>query len=320
MHELRRVRRATRQPRASLMDAGSRIGFVGVGLMGHGMARNLLEKGYRVELVAHRRRAGVDDLLARGATEAASPAEMARRTDLAILCLPNSEAVERVMLGADGIVAALRPGYLVVDCTTGAPDTTRRLAARLRHDSATLVDAPLTRTPKDAEAGRLNVIVGAEPEDFARIRPVLDAFAENIFHVGPPGSGHTLKLVNNFISMGTAALLAEALTVAARSGIDPARLHAVVSAGGANSNTFQKVMEWVLKGDDSGMRFTLANAQKDLRYFTRLAGEAGIAHPLGQSALRSFALALAQGHGERYVPALIAAIAACDDVELGPKE
>jgi 3-hydroxyisobutyrate dehydrogenase-like beta-hydroxyacid dehydrogenase len=300
------------------MAEARRIGFVGAGLMGHGMARNLLAKGHQVELVAHRRRQAADDLLARGATEAPSPAAMASRTELAILCLPTSEAVERVVLGPDGVAAGMGDDYLVVDCTTGEPETTRRVAARLREQGATLIDAPLTRTPRDAEAGRLNVIVGAEPATFDRVRPILDCFAENVFHVGPPGAGHTLKLVNNFISMGTAALLAEALAVAARSGVDPARLHAVVSAGGANSNTFQKVMEWVLHGDDSGMRFTLENAHKDLRYFTRLAGQQGVAHPLGQSALRSFALALALGAGERYVPALTAAIAGCDGIEVGP--
>jgi len=144
-----------------------RIGFVGIGMMGHGMARNLLAKGYPLTFKANRNRANLDDLLAAGAQEAATSADCARAADIVFVCVTGSPQVEEVVLGPQGLLEAARPGLLVVDASTAEPDSTTRLRGALAARGVPLVDAPLARTPKEAEEGRLNTMVGANPEDSA---------------------------------------------------------------------------------------------------------------------------------------------------------
>jgi 3-hydroxyisobutyrate dehydrogenase-like beta-hydroxyacid dehydrogenase len=296
-----------------------RIGFIGAGLMGHGMARNIVEKGYSLCVLAHRNRAPVEDLLARGATEARSAAALARASDVVILCVPSSAEVELCVLAEDGIMAGAHEGLIVIDCTTAEPASTERVATALASRNVRFADAPLTRSPKDAEAGRLNVLVGADAATLAAVRPVLATFAENVFHIGPVGSGHKLKLINNFLSQGIAALVAEAVTTATKAGVDLATMFEVVSAGGANSSVFQRFMPWVL-GRDSGMVFKLKNGQKDIRYYTHLAEAVGSTAFLGEAVHQIFTLAAAQGEGESYVPALARALGKVNGVEIGPQE
>jgi 3-hydroxyisobutyrate dehydrogenase-like beta-hydroxyacid dehydrogenase len=296
-----------------------RIGFIGAGLMGHGMAKNIVEKGYRLSVLAHRNRAPIEDLLERGATEAQSPAAIARASDVVILCVPSSAEVERCVFAEDGILGGAHEGLIVVDCTTAEPSSTERVAEALAARNVGFADAPLTRSPKDAEAGRLNTLVGADDATLAEIRPVLETFAENIFHIGPVGSGHKLKLINNFLSQGTAALIAEAVTTATKAGVDLAMLYEVVSAGGANSNVFQRFMPWVLSGE-SGMVFQLKNGQKDVRYYTHLAEAVGSTAFLGEAVHQIYTLAAAQGESESYIPALARALGKVNGVKIGPQE
>ena len=267
-----------------------RIGFIGAGLMGHGMAKNIVEKGYPLCVLGHRNRAPIEDLLARGATEAEGPAALARVSEIVILCVPSSAEVESCVLGDEGILAGAHENLIVVDCTTAEPTSTARIAAALAARNVRFADAPLTRSPKDAEAGRLNVLVGADEATLAAIRPVLGTFAENIFHIGPVGAGHKLKLINNFLSQGVAALVAEAVTTATKAGVDLATLFEVVSAGGANSAVFQRFMPWVL-GRESGMVFKLKNGQKDVRYYTHLAEAVGTTAFLGEAVHQVYTLA-----------------------------
>jgi 3-hydroxyisobutyrate dehydrogenase-like beta-hydroxyacid dehydrogenase len=286
-----------------------RIGFIGAGLMGHGMARNIVEKGYRLAVLAHRNRAPIEDLLARGATEANSPAALARASDVVIRACSRITASWK----------ARTTGLIVIDCTTAEPTSTERVAKALAARNVRFADAPLTRSPKDAEAGRLNSLVGADDPTLAAIRPVLETFCENIFHIGPVGSGHKLKLINNFLSQGIAALVAEAVTTATKAGIDLRTLFEVVSAGGANSAVFQRFMPWVL-GADSGMVFKLKNGQKDVRYYTHLAEAVGSTAFLGEAVHQIYTLAVAQGEGESYVPALARALGKVNGVRIGPQE
>jgi 3-hydroxyisobutyrate dehydrogenase-like beta-hydroxyacid dehydrogenase len=169
------------------------------------------------------------------------------------------------------------------------------------------VDAPLARTPKEAELGKLNVMVGAEPEVFARIKPVLEAFAENIFHVGGPGSGHAMKLLNNFLAMGQAAMIAEVLVAGTRAGVDLDAFHKVVSAGGVNSGIFQMLVTNILKGDDGGLPFLLKLGQKDVRYYTQFTESLGMPSPLGKTVHQAFVQASSLGYGDRMVGGLIRA-------------
>ncbi|MBM3629844.1 MAG: NAD(P)-dependent oxidoreductase [Alphaproteobacteria bacterium] len=287
------------------MEATKRnVGYIGVGLMGHGAARNILEKGHALAVLGNRNRAPVEDLVRRGAREAASPAELARDCDVVFMCLPSSVEVERTVLGPDGLLAAARPGLVVVDSTTADPNSTRRLGEALRARGADLVDAPMGRTPKEAEAGRLSTFVGGRPESVAIVRPIIEAYAEVIIDAGELGAGHTLKLCNNFISIGTCAVISEAVATAAKLGVDLGKLNEVVSAGGANSAMFQMVMPWVLEGDDSRLKGPLRIAGKDLRFFCRLAESVGMASFVAQACSQVYVLANAQGHAERFMPTL----------------
>ena len=284
-----------------------RIGFIGVGMMGHGMAKNLLEKGFTVTAVAHRNRAGLEDLLQRGAEEAVSAGAATRSTDIVILCVTGSPQVESLVYGDDGILANCKEGQMVVDCSTSEPASTARIARDLQARGVTTVDAPLTRTPIEAEAGRLNSMVGASEPVLARVRPVLEAFCENIFHVGPGGAGHKLKLINNFFAMGQAALIAEALCACAATGVDPRKYSDVISAGAANSGIFQMLVGKAMEGDYSGLKFGLANAEKDLRYYNHLVENVPLTNSLGSAVHHACVEGLNLGFGDDFVGALIQA-------------
>ncbi|MFN7547284.1 MAG: NAD(P)-dependent oxidoreductase, partial [Pseudomonadota bacterium] len=245
-----------------------RIGFIGAsGLMGHGMARNLLAKGHELVITVHRNRERVGDLLAAGAAEAADPAALAAECEVVLLCVTGSPQVEAVMLDARGVLAGARAGLVVVDTSTSEPASTEVLRGRAAAAGVTFVDAPLARTPVEAEAGRLNVMVGAEPAVFERLQPVLRCFAENVFHVGGPGAGHVIKLLNNFIAQSICTATAEAFAVGQRAGIDPRKLVELVGAGPVNNGLFQ-AMAKTLGGQMDGLKFELDNARKDVRYYT----------------------------------------------------
>lgn len=285
----------------------TRIGFIGAsGLMGHGMAKNLQAKGHPLALVVHRRRERVADLLAAGAAECATPRELAARSDIVFVCVTGSPQVEAVVGGNDGLLAGAQPGQLVVDTSTSEPDSTSRLREASAAAGVSFVDAPLGRTPVDAEAGRLNVMVGAGAEDFRRLEPVLRCFAENVFHVGGPGAGHTIKLLNNFIVQATCNAIAEAFAVGQRAGADLKQLIALMSAGPMNSAVLQ-IMARTLDGDLAGMQFELDNARKDVRYYTHLAESLAVPTVMGEAVHQSLTLASALGHGRKFVPSLVEA-------------
>jgi len=283
------------------------IGFIGAsGLMGHGMARNLLAKGHALALTVHRNRDRVADLVAAGAVERRTPAELAQACEIVFLCVTGSPQVEASLNAADGILAGARRGLVVVDCSTSEPDSTARLREACAAAGVTFVDAPLARTPVEAEAGRLNVMVGAEPATFARIEPVLRAFAENVFHVGGPGAGHVVKLLNNFIAQAICTATAEAFAVGQRAGIEPKKLVELVSAGAVNSGLFQ-MMAKTLDGDLGALRFELDNARKDVRYYTHMAENLAIPTVVGEAVHQSLVLASALGYGKKFVPSLVQA-------------
>ncbi len=282
----------------------ARIGFIGAsGMMGHGMAKNLLAKGHGLALTVHRKRDAVADLLAAGATEAPSPAALAAQSDIVFLCVTGSPQVEAAV---DGLLQGAASGLIVVDCSTSEPDSTARLRERCAAAGVTLVDAPLGRSPVEAEAGRLNVMVGAEPGVFATLEPVLRCFAENIFHVGGPGTGHTLKLVNNFIGQAICAATAEAFAVGQRAGLDLHKLVEIIGAGPVNSGLFQ-AMAKTLYGDMAGLKFELDYARKDVRYYTHLAESLAVPSLMGEAVHQSLTLASALGHGSKFVPSLVEA-------------
>jgi 3-hydroxyisobutyrate dehydrogenase-like beta-hydroxyacid dehydrogenase len=283
------------------------IGFIGVGMMGHGMARNLLLKGYRVTIRGHRNRAPVDDLVAQGASEAASAAEVARQSDVVFLCVTGSPQVEEVIFGGGGLAEGARPGLVIVDTSTAEPASTNMIHDRLRALGVTFVDAPLARTPKEAEEGRLNTMVGAEPGVFEELKPVLQAFCENVLHVGPPGAGHVVKLANNFIAMTIACATAEAGAAVKRMGVDPQKLVDIVSLGAVNNGIFQAVLAQTLQGNFSALKFALDNARKDIRYYTHMTEGLPMTSIMGEATHQSLVNACMLGFGNEFVPSLIKA-------------
>jgi 3-hydroxyisobutyrate dehydrogenase-like beta-hydroxyacid dehydrogenase len=296
-----------------------RIGFIGVGLMGHGMAKNIVEKGYPLTVMGHRNRKPVEDLLGRGAQEAKTPREVAQASTIIFLCVTGSREVEGIVRGKDGLMEGLAKGSVVVDCSTSDPNSTVALAAALAEAGVTLVDAPLSRTPKEAWEGTLDTMVGASPEVFARLKPVLDTWAGRVIHIGGTADGHRMKLLNNFIAMGYAALYSEALTLAQKVGITPERFDSVVRGGRMDCGFYQTFMRWTLEGDRDAHKFTLSNAFKDMRYLESMADAAGLANPVGNAVKNAYALPVAAGKGEDYVPMLSTYVASLNGTTLPRK-
>jgi len=285
-----------------------RIGFIGVGLMGHGIAKNLVTKGYPLTVRAHRNRAPVDDLIARGAKEATTVAELTKASDIVFLCVTGAPQVEESVFGADGIASAARAGQVVVDTSTSEPAMTAKTRDALAKLGVKFVDAPLARTPVEAELGKLNIMVGADDATFAELKPVLAAFCENVIHAGPAGHGIVLKLINNFIAQAICTATAEACAAAVKSGLSLRKLHEVISAGAVNSGLFQMLVGKMLEsGDLTGLKFTLVNAAKDLRYYTHFTESMMIPSTIGEAVHQSLVTANALGFGDKYVPSLIEA-------------
>ncbi|MEO7741551.1 MAG: NAD(P)-dependent oxidoreductase [Usitatibacter sp.] len=284
-----------------------RVGFIGLGMMGHGMAKHLLLKGFPLSFLVHRDRSRLADLVEAGAVEAQSPARLAQASDFVILCVTGSPQVEANVFGDDGLLAGAPPGLTVIDTSTAEPASSARVRAALAERGIAFVDAPLARTPKEAEEGRLNTMVGADEATFAKVRPVLAAFCENVYHVGPPGAGHTLKLVNNFLALTQVAAIAEAFAVADRAGVPLPKLFEVVSGGGVNSGIFQMMAGGAVAGDYARMKFSIANAAKDLGYYRRLVESTAVTAGVGSAVHEAFQHALALGLGERMVPSMIEA-------------
>lgn len=284
------------------------VGFIGTGLMGHGMARNIVGKGYPLTVIAHRKRAAVEDLVAQGAVEATSLAELAGRCSVIFLCLTGSPEVAAT-------VAALKPhlarGSVIVDCSTSDPTVTLRIAAELAEIGVDFADAPLSRTPKEAWAGTLDCMVGAEDAVFARVQPVIATWAAKIVHIGAVGDGHKMKLLNNFLSLGYAALYSEALALSRKVGIPVAEFDKVIRGGRMDCGFYQTFMGYALEGNREAHRFTIGNAYKDMRYVESMANAATVATPMASAVKNSFAQAMAGGADgpEDYVPHLADVIA-----------
>ncbi len=280
------------------------IGFIGVGLMGHGMAKNLLTKGHPLVIMGHRKREPVEHLKSLGAREAATAREVAQACDIVHLCVTGSPQVEALVRGPDGLLAGAKPGAVIIDCSTSNPVSTLALAAEAQALGVHFVDAPLSRTPKEAEAGTLDTMVGAAPEVFARIEPVLRCWAGQVVHLGPVSLGHKMKLINNFVAMGYAALYSEAMAIARKAGLSIEQFHAVIGSGRMRSPFYDTFMQWSLNHDENAHRFTISNAHKDMRYLASMAGELGAVNPIQADVKNLFAAMEAAGQGERFVPML----------------
>lgn len=288
----------------------ARIGIIGIGLMGHGIARNVAKHGYPLAVLDHPGNQPLDALRAAGATVRATPAALAADRDVVILCVTGSPEVEAVLTGADGVLGALRAGAVVVDCSTAVPDSTLRMAQAVVKAGGRFADAPMTRTPKHAHEGTLNLLVGADAALFDEIRPLLACFAENIAHVGPVGAGHRMKLVHNYVSLGTIALVAEAAALAGQAGIASEVLVDVLAKGGGYGAALDRLKPYLLSRDASSLQFFMANAVKDMSYYGEMAGRAGAAHAIADAVLATYGTAVERGGPKALVPELVSLLAA----------
>ncbi|MAM56065.1 MAG: 3-hydroxyisobutyrate dehydrogenase [Salinicola sp.] len=290
------------------------IGFAGLGLMGAGIARNILKAGYPLKALAHRNRQPIEALRAEGAMEVDDAAALGAECDIVFLCVTGAPQVEAIIDGEDGIRAgarrANRQDLVIVDCSTSEPTLTRRLAESLAADGITLIDAPLGGTPTQADAGELQAIVGADDGVLERVRPVLETWTSKIIHVGPVGAGHTMKLLNNFLAMGYGAIFAEALTIGAKAGITPQTFDSVIRGSRMDSGFYQTFFQYVLERDRNAHRFTLANAHKDTRYLASLAEAMNVEAGVARAVRDLYASAESQGDGEKFVPELSDIVAA----------
>ena len=287
-----------------MSDSRPVIGFIGVGLMGHGMAKNIVTKGYPLVVMGHRNREPVEHLVSLGAKEAKTAREVAAACDIVHLCVTGSTQVEALVRGPDGLLAGAKPGMIIIDCSTSNPVSTLALAAEAKAAGVAFADAPLSRTPKEAEAGTLDTMVGADPETFARIEPVLRCWAGLVVHLGPVSLGHKMKLVGNFVAMGYAALYSEAIAISRKAGLSIEQFHSVIGSGRMRSPFYDTFMQWSLVGDENAHRFTISNAHKDMRYLASMANELGIVNGIQAQVKNSFAAMEAAGQGDRFVPML----------------
>ena len=279
-----------------------RIGMIGVGMMGHGIACNIAAKGWQLAYLDHPGNQPTDDLDAAGAVRVSSTDELVAASDVLILCVTGSAEIEAILLGEKGLIGALRPGMTIVDCSTGIPSVTQGVAAKVADRGCTFIDAAMTRTPKEAREGRLNLLIGGEPETVAALTPLFEAFSENRFHAGPVGAGQTLKLLHNYVSLGTIVLMSEAAACAAENGIDAGVLVDCLRRGGGHGAALERLAPYLLSGETAQIRFTNANARKDLGYYNQLAEETGTRRNVAKGVLAALDWLNENEFGQTMVP------------------
>lgn len=292
------------------------IGFVGLGLMGLPMARNLLRAGH--ELVVHSNNAAtVEQLRREGARSAGSARELASTVDFLCSCRVTPAHSLEVFLGADGAVAAERRGLLCVDFATIDPATSRLIASRLAEHGIGFIDAPISGGPGGAASATLTIMVGGSEEHFARARPLFEALGKSIFHLGGAGSGLAAKLCNNLITGTLHVLIAEAMVLGTKLGIEPQRLYEVLRASSARSNTLERVVPNHFLPGNYEPASALAMMIKDLECVTATAKAAGVRLLLPTLAQQCYVEAAGLGHGDKDLAAVILPMEAIAGVTVG---
>lgn len=282
-----------------------KIGFIGLGLMGSAMVGRLQDKGYALSVLGNTNRAGIDAAVARGGTEASTAREVAEQSDIIMLCMGTSDHVESRMRGDDGVIAGLGAGKVVVDFGTSLPGSTKALGAEVDAAGGAMLDAPLGRTPTHAADGMLNIMAAGDKDAYDRVLPVLQDLGENVFHLGALGSGHTVKLINNFFGMTVAQAMCEAFAIADVADIPRQTLYDVVSAGPLKSGMMDFVKGYAVDGDPSLLAFAIKNAGKDLRYYSEMVEGLGKSTIMGTGAKDALARADAEGHGDEMVSQMV---------------
>lgn len=281
------------------------IGFIGLGLMGAAMVGRLQDLGYALTVTANRSRANIDIAVGRGATEVASSREVAAASDIIMLCMDTSASVEARMNGSDGILAGLKEGAVVIDFGTSLPASTRALASQAAEKGGAYLDAPLGRTPAHAKDGLLNIMAAGDKQAFDKVESVLKDLGENVFHLGASGSGHTIKLINNFFGMTIANAMSEAFAFADIAEIDRQQLYDVIAAGPLRSGMMDFVKAYGVDGDPNQLAFAIKNAAKDVGYYVKMTGDAGVDSRVARGPLSALNDAVEDGRGELMVSQMV---------------
>jgi len=296
--------------------ATERVGFLGLGIMGSRMAANLARAGYELAVWTHTPGKAQAWASEHGASAHESPAEVARASDVVFSMVVDGEQVASVLLGGAGAIEAAREGLLCVDCSTIAPGDTRRIGAALAERGARMLDAPVTGSSPRAQDGTLTIMVGGEPEDFGRARPMLEAMGELIVHVGALGQGEMLKLINNSLGAANAAALAEALLLAQATGVDLDALAEVVAAGsGASAQLTLKSQ--AMREHDYTTLFKTSHMLKDVRLCLEEAQRTGVPFPSAAHARDLLSAAEGRGYGEQDYASLIEGVEGLAGRKLG---
>ena len=282
-----------------------KIGFIGLGLMGAAMVGRLLDKGYPMTVMGNVSRPRIDAAVARGATEAANARELAAGSDIVMLCVNTSASVECRMRGDDGVIAGVKPGNIVIDFGTSLPGSTKELGAEVEAAGATYLDAPLGRTPMHAADGLLNIMCSGDEAAFGKVKPVLDDLGENVFHLGALGSGHTIKLINNFFAQTVANGMAEAFAIADKSGVARQSVYDVMSAGPLHSGMMDFVKAYAIDGNPELLAFSIRNAAKDVGYYNQMVEGLGTDSIMSRGAHEALTAAIEQDMGDKLVPEMV---------------
>ena len=285
-----------------------KIGMIGIGMMGHGIATNILKHGHPLSVLAHEGNQPLEALIAQGVKTYQTPRALAEQSNIVILCVTGTPQVEAVLFGQDGVLQGLAPGSIVIDCSTAVPASTERIAKFVSDYGCHFMDAAMTRTPKEAAEGRLNLLVGAEPALFEQCRPLLACFAENIVHIGPVGAGHRMKLLHNFVSLGSVTLMAEAAACAQLAGIPPQTFIDVLAMGGGWGAPLERLKPYLAAGDTSSLRFSLANSLKDLSYYNQMAEDMKVDHTVAQAVKDTLTRACDEADPHALLPEIVSII------------
>lgn len=279
----------------------SRIGFVGLGLMGSAMVGRLQDCNYQLTVLGNKDRTGLDQALARGALEAASGVDLAKHSDVIMLCMGTSDQVEERILGEQGIISGLSSGKIIIDFGTSLPSSTKEISSKIADTGAVILDAPLGRTPHHAKDGLLNIMASGDKDAFDAVRTILENLGENVFYLGDLGTGHTIKLMNNFFGMTIANAMAEVFAVADAAGVSRETVYKVISAGPLHSSMMDFISAFGLEGDKSKLEFAIKNAFKDVSYYRLMTQNLGINSIMSESASK----ALSQANDGGYANAMV---------------
>ncbi len=289
------------------------VGFIGLGGMGRGVVKNMLKRGLSVS-VFDRDPAAIGPALAQGAQQAASLEQLAAQSDILCVCVTTAEVVQDLILGPNGVLPHMHSGSVLLDHTTTNPGHVDKMNAACGAAGVSYGEAPMTRTPLHADRGEVNILYGGTPELLDRLRPLFECYAENIFHIGPPGHAIRLKLIHNYIAFANVASWCEGFALAAKEGLDMSQVIGIISAAGGKSGMMDLYGQKTLERDFAPY-MSLANAEKDVRYYAQWLAEAGLPGFMADAVHQTYALAAIMGHGDEGCTAVIKAYEALSGVE-----